>query len=408
MHPAPVAVAAQHVGEQVGAPRLVVDAAHHGVLDGDPALGDPGVVPGRLDGLGDRGAGVDRDQRVAQLVVGGVQAQREGDRDALLGQLADARDQTDGRDGDAARRHAQAVGRGVGEAAYGADDGLVVGQRLAHAHEHHVVDAAPAAGHLVTVERAGPGDDLLDDLGGAHVALQAALAGGAERAGHAAAGLAGHAHRRAARVAHQHRLDEGAVEELPQRLARGALVGLHRLQRRHQVRQQRADQLGALPGGQVGHLLRVVDQAGEVVRRELLGPEARQPVVLEQLLALGRGEVGEVARRLLASARLLEDQRERGHALGGLGSARRDGGDGGHGGSGVLGHSTPSLPPARSPRRTHGTDLRSAAPRRARRDARRRRSRRRAAAGSPAPRPPAPGSARSRAPPGRRSSPADH
>ena len=64
----------QHVGEQVGPPGLVVDAAHHGVLDRDPALGRAGVVPGRLDGLGDREPGVDRHQLVAQLVVGRVQA----------------------------------------------------------------------------------------------------------------------------------------------------------------------------------------------------------------------------------------------------------------------------------------------------------------------------------------------
>src|SRR4051794_6363468 len=45
VHPAPVAASEQHVGEQVGAPRLVVDAAHHGVLDRDAALGDAGIVP---------------------------------------------------------------------------------------------------------------------------------------------------------------------------------------------------------------------------------------------------------------------------------------------------------------------------------------------------------------------------
>ena len=43
--PAPVAVREQHVGEQVGPPGLVVDAAHHGVLDGDPALGGRGRSP---------------------------------------------------------------------------------------------------------------------------------------------------------------------------------------------------------------------------------------------------------------------------------------------------------------------------------------------------------------------------
>ena len=116
-------------------------------------------------------------------------------------------------------------------------------------------------------------------------------------------------------VAHQHRLDEGAVEELPQRLAGGALVGLERAQRRHQVGQQRGDQVVALAGREVGHLRRVVDQPREVVRRELLGAEAGQAHLLEQRLALGLVEVGEVARRLLAAARLVEDE---GQGLDGL------------------------------------------------------------------------------------------
>ena len=81
-------------------------------------------------------------------------------------------------------------GVGSDEAAYGADDRLVVGERLPHAHEHDVRDPARAAGDLAAGHRPGAGDDLLDDLGGRHVALQPALAGGAERAGHAAPGLA--------------------------------------------------------------------------------------------------------------------------------------------------------------------------------------------------------------------------
>jgi hypothetical protein len=190
-------------------------------------------------------------------------------------------------------------------------------------------DPARAARHLATGQRPGAGDDLLDDLGGAHVALQAALTGGAERAGHAAAGLAGHAHGRAVGVAHEHRLDQGAVEELPQHLARGALVGLHGAQRGHQLGQQGPHQVGALPRRQVGHLLGVVDQPREVVRGELLGAEAGQALLLQQRLALGRGEVGQVPRRLLSTARLLHHQGQR---LDGL--SRR------------LGHNGPILPPA--------------------------------------------------------------
>ena len=130
-----------------------------------------------------------------------------------VGQLVDPRHQPDRADGDAARGHAEPVGGRVGEAAYGADDRLVVGHRLAHAHEHDVGDATGSAGHLVARQRPGAGHDLLDDLGGGHVALQAALAGRAERAGHPAAGLAGDAHGHPVGVAHQHRLDERTVEE---------------------------------------------------------------------------------------------------------------------------------------------------------------------------------------------------
>ena len=113
VHPAPVAVGAQDVGEQVGPPALVVDAAHHGVLDGDPALGPARVLPGGVHRLGDRVPGVDRHQLVAQLVVGGVQAEREGHRDALVGELPHPGHQADRRDGDAARGHAEPVRRRV-------------------------------------------------------------------------------------------------------------------------------------------------------------------------------------------------------------------------------------------------------------------------------------------------------
>ena len=164
-------------------------------------------------------------------------------------------------------------------------------------------------GHLAAGQGPGAGDDLLDDLGGGHVALQPALPGRAERAGHAAAGLRGDAHRDPVGVAHQHRLDQRAVEEPPQRLAGGAPVGLEGAQRRHQVGQQRGRP--AAPrwaAGQVGHLRRVVDQPGEVVGGELPGPEARQSRLDHEVPALLGAEVGEVTRRLAAAARLVEDQ----------------------------------------------------------------------------------------------------
>jgi hypothetical protein len=57
---------------------------------------------------------------------------------------------------------------------------VVVGEWLAHAHEHDVGDAALAGLAL------GP-DDLFDDLPRGEVAVEAHLAGGAEAATHGTA-----------------------------------------------------------------------------------------------------------------------------------------------------------------------------------------------------------------------------
>ena len=155
------------------------------------------------------------------------------------------------------------------------DHGLVVGHRLAHAHEDDVRDPAGTARDLTAGERARPRDHLLDDLGCAHVALQTALPRRAERAGHPAPCLGRHAHRHASGVAHEHGLDESSVVEPPQCLAGGALVGLQRVDRGHQVGQQRVRERRPEVGGEVRHVGRVVDEPREVVVRDLLGAVAR-------------------------------------------------------------------------------------------------------------------------------------
>ena len=91
--------------------------------------------------------GVDRDQLVAQLVVGGVQRQGEGDRQPLGGQLLHPRHQADGGHRDPAGAQPEPV-RGRGDQlTHRADHRLVVGQRLAHAHEDHVADPAATTGN---------------------------------------------------------------------------------------------------------------------------------------------------------------------------------------------------------------------------------------------------------------------
>ena len=158
--------------------------------------------------------------------------------------------QADGRDGDPARRHAQAVRRGLGEPAYGADHGLVVGHRLAHAHEDHVGDPAGTARHLVARERPGPATTC--STISAVDMLRCRPPWPVAQNGQAMPQPAWlETQSDPARVAHEDRLDQRTVEEPPQRLAGRALVGLERAQRRHQRRQQRRHQprRAARPGG---------------------------------------------------------------------------------------------------------------------------------------------------------------
>ena len=114
---------------------------------------------------------------------------------------------------------------------------VVVGQRLAHAHEHDV--GQPAAVRRCRAWPTAAGAHLLEDLGGRQVALQPALARRAERARHAAAGLRRDAHGVALRVAHQHRLERRAVDRAPQHLAGLARVALDLAHRVEQLREQR-------------------------------------------------------------------------------------------------------------------------------------------------------------------------
>ena len=78
-------------------------------------------------------------------------------------------------------------------------------------------------------------------------------------------------------VAHQHRLDQRTVEQLPQRLAGGPVVALQVAdlgqQRRHQLR----DQLVPGRGRQVGHLGRVVDQPARSSGSTAAWPGTRAP-----------------------------------------------------------------------------------------------------------------------------------
>ena len=97
----------------------------------------------------------------------------------------------------------------LGQPARGREHVLDVHQRLAHAHEHEVVDRLDAA----EVQH------LVEDLRGVQVAAEAHRPGRAEGARQRAAGLRGDADRAApVAVAHQHRLHGPAVGRVEERL----------------------------------------------------------------------------------------------------------------------------------------------------------------------------------------------
>ena len=209
---------AQGAGERrqlcrIAAP--VVDAVDHGPLNGEtPAAGGHVVRTGGGQHV-ERIAAVDGHELVAQLVVGGVERDGEVHGQGLGGQAPDARHDADRREREMAGREAHVAV----EPRDGPPDPVVVGQRLPHPHEDDVGDppCRPGLPH-------GDGN-LLDDLALGQLALEPGLAGGAELAGHGAAGLGGHADGHPVRVVHQDRLDLGAIVERPEPLGRLAGVG---------------------------------------------------------------------------------------------------------------------------------------------------------------------------------------
>ena len=286
------------LGQQVRTPRLIVDVLDQRVLDRHATLGGPGVLPRGVEHLGDLPPRVDRDEGVTQVVVGRVQRDGQRHRQALPRELAHARNQSHGRHRDAACRHSQAGRACVGESMQGGDHRLVVRQRLPHAHEDDV-------GHPPGTSRDVPGGqlsrsrhDLLDDLRGAQVASEPGLTRRAERTVHPASRLAGHTHRDAVGVAHQHALDERPVMESPQRLAGRAAIGGELPHGCHQRRRQHCAELLALGRGYVGPRRRVGRKTMEVVTRHLVGSEGWQPECRHGVTSLGRRHVGEMTRRL--------------------------------------------------------------------------------------------------------------
>ena len=132
------------------------EAGQEDVLEGDAAAGLLGVVRGRVEDLLELEALAERHDLLALGVVCRVQRERQSNLQRLACETADLRRQTDGGDRDAARSDREPL-RMVQDPNR-LHQRKVVGERLAHPHEHQV-----EAG-ILPADVLAHDDDLGDDL----------------------------------------------------------------------------------------------------------------------------------------------------------------------------------------------------------------------------------------------------
>src|SRR5438270_6308985 len=153
----------------------IVDALQEDVLVTRAPTGPLRVCPSGADHGGDRIFAVYRDHAAPEFVVRSVERDRQVDRQSLGTQPLDEGHQADGRDGDPPGAEIQRLL--ARPAADRADHRRVIVERLAHPHEDHVGERAPPLAEVAT-----GGQELVDDLGFAEVAVEARTAGRAEAA----------------------------------------------------------------------------------------------------------------------------------------------------------------------------------------------------------------------------------
>ena len=239
---------------------------------------------------------------LAQALAVGGRVQRHREHDASLRDEArDQRRQAYGRHGDPARR--DGVAPFGGEDLEGRDHGVVVRERLAHAHQHDVGEASGNGERLA-------GAYLADDLGGPQVPDQAHSGRGAEAAAHAAAGLArdaqGEPVARATRtfdLRDEDALDRrrapadlGVGREMEQQLAR-AVRSLRDDRRIEATDRERRCQPRAQRLGQVLHVVEPGNGLAVDPGEDLPRPVRRLTGVDAPRLELGRRQVLDITRR---------------------------------------------------------------------------------------------------------------
>ena len=238
---------------------------------------------GRRDELLEGELLVHRHDLVADLVRRAVEADGEAEAQRLLGELEDL-----GHDAGSRYRHPpgpEAETPGGVDDTQGGEQVVVVGQGLAHAHDHDVIERGQpfgGAGGVGLVLDTADLDELGDDLPDRKVALPALQAGGAELAAIGAADLGRDADGPAGllladalhRGADDHGLDQGAVAEALEDLL-GDVGGGLALDQGRALEVVLLGKPGPETGRQIGHRLGGFGPPGVEPLEDLSGPITR-------------------------------------------------------------------------------------------------------------------------------------
>ena len=310
MNPA-MASSIEFIGQELRTPLLIVHVLNERVLDRDTAPGRQEVGAGRIEEFTHLPPRVDRNQLIAQVIIGSMQGHGQRHRHPLPRQLTDRRNQANRRDSDVASAHTKALGCRINEAMQRTDHRLVVGQRLPHPHEHDVRQSRRATRQRAVAARGLRVANLIDDLGRRQITGQPHLACRAERARHTAPRLRRHAQSRTLRITHKDRLDLRAVIETPQILNRATAIRLQRNDLRHESRQKRLTHLRAHTCRNITHALRIRLEVREVMTRQLVSTECGQAQILQDLLASCGVEIRQMRRSLAPALRSKRQDRLR-------------------------------------------------------------------------------------------------
>ena len=256
---------ANQTSKLVGDVVTVIDPAHQGIFEGDPAACALRVAIERGHQLGHRVLAIDRYQLGAEFIVRGVKRDREIDLHRLFGQLVDEGNDTAGRDRHASGAHPEAMR--VIQNLEQFDRGRVVVEWLAHTHHDQIGQLSPVRSRIP-----GRTEDLSDHFAGGQVAIQTHQACRTEGAANSTTDLTGDTNGRPIVVEHEDGFHQVPIGGLVQGFVGITIAGAHLIDRGHTGHRQFGRQLRTERPGQAAHGVIIGDQVAIGELPDLFGP----------------------------------------------------------------------------------------------------------------------------------------